>query len=138
MSKVTYLGLLVSCAEAIRGACDLAVNTVYAVQEGWEAWVDPDFKGSVPGCSKSTAVAVTDHTYSPFDSSVTTFNKCVGECRNEADSCGGDTRKACGWWNACVNYCAVDKLGTINNPAVAGYKMQCQPPPPPVPAPPAP
>ena len=96
VSKLTYVGLLLSCAEALRGACDLAVNTVYAVQEGWEAWVDPDFKGSIPGCSKSTAVAVTDHTYSPFDNSVTTFNKCVGECRNEADTCGGDTGKACG------------------------------------------
>ncbi len=127
VSKLTYAGLLLSCAEAIRGLCDLAVNTVYAVQESYEAWVAPDFKGSVPGCSKSTAVAVTDHTYVFWDSAETTFNKCVAECRNEQDSCGGDNQKKCYWWNACVNYCASDKLGTLNSPLVSGYKMVCQP-----------
>lgn len=127
VSKVTYVGLLASCAEAIRGLCDLAVNSVYAAQESYEAWVAPDFIGSVPGCSKSTAVAVTDHTYAPWDSAETTFNKCVGECRKEQDSCGGDSQKQCGWWNACVNYCASDKLGNWSSPLVSGYRMVCQP-----------
>lgn len=135
VSKVTYAGLLLSCAEAIRGACERVVNIGYARQESYEAWIAPDFRGSVPGCSKSTAVAVTDYTYVLWDGAAATFDTCVSSCRKEQDSCGGDTQKACYWWNACVNYCASDKLGTLASPQVAGYTMQCQPPAAPQPLP---
>ncbi|MFO0679423.1 MAG: hypothetical protein U0169_23050 [Polyangiaceae bacterium] len=123
--KSTYIGLAMSCAEAVRGACDLAVNTVYAVQENWEAWVSPDFKGSVPGCSKSTAVAVTNYTYGFWRDAQGTFETCVSSCRAEADSCGGSRSRACNWWNACVNYCAATKMNSVN-PA-ASYRMTCEP-----------
>ncbi|MFO0680163.1 MAG: hypothetical protein U0169_26815 [Polyangiaceae bacterium] len=123
--KTTWAGLLLSCAEAIRGACDLVVNTVYAAQEGWEAWVDPDWKGSVPGCQKSTAVAVTNYTYVFWNSAQATLRSCVDSCRAEADSCGGNKRNACLWWNACVNYCAATKTGSVT--AGSSYRMVCAP-----------
>lgn len=129
VSKVTYAGLLLSCAEAIRGACDLVVNVGYAGQESYEAWIAPDFKGSVPGCSKSTAVAVTDYTYVLWDGAAATFDKCVSSCRTEQDSCGGDTQKACYWWNACVNYCASDKLGTLASPRSRATRCNASRPP---------
>ncbi len=121
--KTTWLGLLISCAEALRGACDLVVNTYHAVGESWTAWIDPDFKGSIPGCSKSTAVAVTDYTYVFWNGAQATLRSCVESCRAEADSCNGDKRLACHWWNACVNYCSATKTGSVT--AGASYRMMC-------------